>query len=374
MSDLNSDLSGSVNSSVVDPSTGLVNTVDSRVAIVAETEMLETNELGRKRQKTADESDPLNVVISHQQSPTKGQPTPQMPSFFPNSVQYVTQPTSAQAMSYHGLLLQSQHQRTLSPPPPQYNHVQPANTAQQTLATNLGSKVDRRTASSPFPQGWVSHPLFSQAIQYSMQQQHRQQASIGSTGSNPSNMSSMIPLSLQGNLSGGQLISGMMRSAAVSDVAQALEPGMVGRPPTQLFMSCDADSLSEYQCLVRRHIELFEAVRDDVESNAQGRNRPIIMGQVGIRCRHCTMLPPKHRARGAIYYPTKLHGLYQAAQNMASSHLCEHCQHVPQQLRSELLKLKDRKSSAGGGKKYWADGIRILGVFEDGDGLRFEKR
>jgi len=297
-----------------------------------------------------------------------------MPSFFPNSVQYVTQPTSAQAMSYHGLLLQSQHQRTLSPPPPQYNHVQPANTAQQTLATNLGSKVDRRTASSPIPQGWVSHPLFSQAIQYSMQQQHRQQASIGSTGSNPSNMSSMIPLSLQGNLSGGQLISGMMRSAAVSDVAQALEPGMVGRPPTQLFMSCDADSLSEYQCLVRRHIELFEAVRDDVESNAQGRNRPIIMGQVGIRCRHCTMLPPKHRARGAIYYPTKLHGLYQAAQNMASSHLCEHCQHVPQQLRSELLKLKDRKSSAGGGKKYWADGIRILGVFEDGDGLRFEKR
>lgn len=359
--------------------------------------MLETNELGRKRQKTADESDPLvivgsssvargdsipipsqaereDVVISHQQSPTKGQPTPQMPSFFPNSVQYVTQPTSAQAMSYHGLLLQSQHQRTLSPPPPQYNHVQPANTAQQTLATNLGSKVDRRMASSPFPQGWVSHPLFSQAIQYSTQQQHRQQASIGSTGSNPSNMSSMIPLSLQGNLSGGQLISGMMRSAAVSDVAQALEPGMVGRPPTQLFMSCDADSLSEYQCLVRRNIELFEAVRDDVESNAQGRNRPIIMGQVGIRCRHCTMLPPKHRARGAIYYPTKLHGLYQAAQNMASSHLCEHCQHVPQQLRSELLKLKDRKSSAGGGKKYWADGIRILGVFEDGDGLRFEKR
>jgi hypothetical protein len=152
------------------------------------------------------------------------------------------------------------------------------------------------------------------------------------------------------------------------------DPNMAGRPPSVLYMSCDDDSLSEYQCLVRKQIELFEARREDVDSNAQGRNRPIVMGQVGIRCRHCTMLPPKHRARGAIYYPAKLHGLYQAAQNMASSHLCEHCQHVPPDIRSELLKLRDRKSSAGGGKKYWADGVRVLGVFEDNDGLRFGKR
>lgn len=59
---------------------------------------------------------------------------------------------------------------------------------------------------------------------------------------------------------------------------------------------------------------------------------------------------------------------------MASSHLCEHCQHVPEAIRAELVKLKDRKSSAGGGKKYWADGVRVLGVYEDNDGLRFEAR
>jgi hypothetical protein len=153
-----------------------------------------------------------------------------------------------------------------------------------------------------------------------------------------------------------------------------VDPDMTGRPPTVIYMSCDDDSLSEYQCLVRQQIELFEARREDVDSNAQGRNRPIVMGQVGIRCRHCTMLPPRHRARGAMYYPAKLYGLYQAAQNMASSHLCEHCQHVPPDIRAELLKLRDRKSSAGGGKKYWADGVRILGVFEDEDGLRYEKR
>ena len=150
--------------------------------------------------------------------------------------------------------------------------------------------------------------------------------------------------------------------------------GVSGRPPIQLYISCDDDSLSEYQCLVRKHIELFEAGVEDVESNAQGRNRPIVLGQVGIRCRHCTMLPPRHRSRGAIYYPAKLQGIYQAAQNLAVAHLGEHCQNVPDDVRANLSKLRERKSSAGGGKRYWANGVRVLGVFEDRDGLRFESR
>ena len=149
---------------------------------------------------------------------------------------------------------------------------------------------------------------------------------------------------------------------------------LTGRNPAMLYMSCDDDSLSEYQCLVRKQIELFEARREEVESNAKGRNKPIVLGQVGIRCRHCSMLNPRHRSRGAMYYPAKLNGLYQAAQSMASGHLCFHCQHIPDEIRQELLVLRERKSSAGGGKKYWGDGVRVLGVFEDEDGLRFKKR
>lgn len=147
--------------------------------------------------------------------------------------------------------------------------------------------------------------------------------------------------------------------------------GVTSRQPVCLYLTCDEESLSAYQCLVRKQIELFQASREDVDSNAQGRNRPITLGQVGIRCRHCSFLPPKSRARGAIYYPAKLSGLYQAAQNMASAHLCEHCPQLPDQTRNDLLKLRQCKSSAGGGKKYWADGVRALGVVEDGDILRF---
>jgi hypothetical protein len=204
------------------------------------------------------------------------------------------------------------------------------------------------------PQMWMNHPVLAQALGLNFYHKG------GDGAANMQNNAAMAGFTMSG---------GLMHS-----MQGPVDPDMTGRPPTVIYMSCDDDSLSEYQCLVRQQIELFEARREDVDSNAQGRNRPIVMGQVGIRCRHCTMLPPRHRARGAMYYPAKLYGLYQAAQNMASSHLCEHCQHVPPDIRAELLKLRDRKSSAGGGKKYWADGVRILGVFEDEDGLRYEKR
>ena len=139
-----------------------------------------------------------------------------------------------------------------------------------------------------------------------------------------------------------------------------------------LYMSNDDDALSDYQCLVRKQIEVFEAGSEDVESNAQGRNKPIILDQVGIRCRHCSSIPPRHRTRGATYYPAKLQGLYQAAQNMASSHLCNHCQLIPDALRQELVILRDRKSLAGGGKQYWADGVAALGVVEGDWFLHFK--
>lgn len=148
---------------------------------------------------------------------------------------------------------------------------------------------------------------------------------------------------------------------------------LTGRPPMMLYLSCDYKSLSEYQCLVRKQIEFFESNQADVDSSAQGRNRPITLGQVGIQCRHCRALDPKQRSRGGVYYPAKLEGIYQAAQNMAGIHLLENCAFVPPHIRDELNELRQRKSSAGGGKVYWADRARVLGVYEDEEGLRFLK-
>jgi hypothetical protein len=149
-----------------------------------------------------------------------------------------------------------------------------------------------------------------------------------------------------------------------------VEPSLSGRPPNILYLSCDPDNLNPYQVVVRRNIEIFEAQEIDVESGAQGRNRPVVLGQVGIRCRFCSHVPPKERTRGAMYYPSKLLGVYQAAQNLATTHLCESCTHVPSELRAELCRLRDQKSSAGG-KVHWAKTMEALSVHEDEHGLRY---
>mmetsp|Transcript_17101 Transcript_17101/g.46908 ORF Transcript_17101/g.46908 Transcript_17101/m.46908 type:complete len:237 (+) Transcript_17101:72-782(+) len=165
-------------------------------------------------------------------------------------------------------------------------------------------------------------------------------------------------------------------SVSTEQHTSALTPPatLTNRPPVQLYLSCDYQVLSKYQVIVRQNIELFEAQQCDVDSNAQGRNTPIVLGQVGIRCRHCAYVAPSERTRGATYYPSKLTGLYQAAQNLSVSHLIDGCPYVPEKTRQCLNDLKDQKSAAGGGKKAWADRTHALGVYEDENGLKFASR
>ena len=71
----------------------------------------------------------------------------------------------------------------------------------------------------------------------------------------------------------------------------------------------------------------------------------------------------------------QLSGIYQTAQNLAVGHLTQKCDMVPESIRKDLIELKDTKSGAGGGRKYWSDGASVNGVYETIDGiLRFRPR
>jgi hypothetical protein len=144
------------------------------------------------------------------------------------------------------------------------------------------------------------------------------------------------------------------------------------RTGISLALACDVEQLSEYQILVRQQLEIFEAGPEDVECNTQGRKKQVILEQAGIRCRHCAAFPLRVRGRGAVYYPAKLEGIYQAAQNMAGSHLCQACQQIPAPLKQQIRKLRERRDNASGGKQYWADGCRALGLYETEEGLRIK--
>jgi hypothetical protein len=68
----------------------------------------------------------------------------------------------------------------------------------------------------------------------------------------------------------------------------------------------------------------------------------------------------------------QLNGVYQTAQNMALGHVLKNCNHVPESTRMTIVLLKEKKSSAGGGRKYWSDAAGVMGIFETDHGLRFE--
>jgi hypothetical protein len=132
----------------------------------------------------------------------------------------------------------------------------------------------------------------------------------------------------------------------------------------------DNRRLSEYQIVIRQHLEIFEAKQEDVRSNIQGRKRRLFLGQVGIRCRHCSNLRLRQRGRTAVYYPLKLIGLYQAAQHMARSHLSDSCSQIHPGIKQRLRDLRLRRETASGGKEYWAEAGRAIGLYETEDGLR----
>jgi hypothetical protein len=152
--------------------------------------------------------------------------------------------------------------------------------------------------------------------------------------------------------------------------SSASAPLPSNRPSIPIYMDRDEENLTEYQCLLRKQIELFEAGPDDIRSNAQGRNTPILLGQVGLRCRYCAPLPRAARTKGAVYYSQTIDGIYQVAQNMSKVHLCERCHRIPREVQDKLKALRGDNQRAVGGKHYWADGVRALGVYEDGRVLR----
>jgi hypothetical protein len=143
------------------------------------------------------------------------------------------------------------------------------------------------------------------------------------------------------------------------------------RTPLVLYTTSDDTTLSAYQCLVRQQIEMFEAIEDDVQFNISKMSKAIVLGQVGIRCRHCAILPPYSRPKAAVYYPRTLDSLYQFGQNMVKNHLCGTCRSIPNDTRKTLMNLQEERRRGKGGRERWAEAARIMGVYEDSDGLRF---
>jgi hypothetical protein len=60
---------------------------------------------------------------------------------------------------------------------------------------------------------------------------------------------------------------------------------------------------------------------------------------------------------------------------MSTLHLLKSCTLIPENTKNQLKSLQNLSSRASGGKEYWAEGLRVLGVVEDERGfLRFQSK
>lgn len=182
--------------------------------------------------------------------------------------------------------------------------------------------------------------------------------------------------------------AGLGASSALQETMPMLHSGesilatLVGaqassRPSTQecLLLSIPEDEvkLNEQQVFLRRQIEVFRATEDDIMSHTRGRNKPISLGQAGLRCRHCGHLPVSKRRKGSTYFPSSLVGIYQAAQNLGVEHLFTLvCPELPPDIRAMASDCASKKFSASNaGKPYWAESGKKLGLVDTEYGMRF---
>mmetsp|Transcript_15292 Transcript_15292/g.23811 ORF Transcript_15292/g.23811 Transcript_15292/m.23811 type:complete len:484 (-) Transcript_15292:243-1694(-) len=263
----------------------------------------------------------------------------------------------------------------------------PGQTWQETLPEDDGSS---KTKSSPSSSGNIAEEVRSSSIKMDQQEslglaeqgahlKPNYQLENTAFLADPNGFAENQPLTVGASVSNSwpEAITSMGATApgvpqfSLANASSSREAGRKKKEKALLFMPCDVGHLSEYQVLIRKQLEIFEATEQDITQSMQGRKKQLYVGQVGVRCIHCKNLPLQKRGRGSVYFPAKLDRFYQAAQNMASTHLCLECKGIDPNLKTRLAALRGDRAVASGGKRYWADSVRVLGCYEDPeDGVR----
>jgi ribosomal protein S26 len=140
-----------------------------------------------------------------------------------------------------------------------------------------------------------------------------------------------------------------------------------------LAMPSDRDSLSDRQCYVRSEmVEIFAATDKDVASRHSKGAQKLVIGQVGIRCVHCSHLRPRDRAERAVCYPSSISRIYQTVADMQRFHF-EQCREIPEHVRQIYKKLKTtRPRGVGSPQTYWMSSAKQMGLADTECGIRFE--
>lgn len=165
----------------------------------------------------------------------------------------------------------------------------------------------------------------------------------------------------------------MQRSAKESARALAGTPPQSGQPSPSsrilLAIPEDKEWLSDMDCYIRRQLEVFCANEDDVEAARADRKYPISVGQVGIRCIHCSIAQGNDAIGHAIAYPFSISGIYESVREFHRLHL-DSCENLPPTSRAKLANLKGASSLSSVLRKYYILAAKALGLQDTKNGIR----
>jgi hypothetical protein len=161
---------------------------------------------------------------------------------------------------------------------------------------------------------------------------------------------------------------------STKDAAKALADAAVsGAPPSPsskvlLAIPEDKEWLSDMDCFIRKQLEVFCATEKDVETARTDRKYPVQLGQVGIRCIHCSSKMQEPNGT-SVAFPFAISGIYEAVREFQRLHL-ESCTHVPESTKEKLNAFKGASSLSSVLRKYYVLAAKALGLHDTREGIR----
>jgi len=166
----------------------------------------------------------------------------------------------------------------------------------------------------------------------------------------------------------------MQRSA--KEAAKALAQSTMTKsgppsPSSRILVAIPEDKewLSDIDSYVRKQLEVFCATEEDVAAAREDRKYPITLGQVGIRCIHCSIAQGNNAIGHAIAYPFNISGIYESVKEFHRLHL-DSCPNLPATSKAKLDSMKGASSLSSVLRKYYTLAAKALGLVDTKDGIR----
>jgi hypothetical protein len=140
-----------------------------------------------------------------------------------------------------------------------------------------------------------------------------------------------------------------------------------------LAMKNDFGNLPESDCFVRENLELFCASEDDVKRRrSRYPHVNVLVGQVGIRCLHCS----KSKAimqEESTYYPSAVDRIYECARAFHKGHL-KVCPHASSDERDKAIIYDNQSVSlTHSQQQQWINSAKEKGLYDEPCGGIYKK-